>query len=245
MKNLLNLLTSAALSFTVSGNTGIAPFLSLFMMGAIEKARPDVLNMGEGLESLFSSWISLSILGILAVLESVGHCIPVVDEVMDSILTFIIPVMSVLGSFSTFGVLQIEDDESDDNFRRELSFEGLAFGALVSFRVVVIIIGIGLALSMHLFKMLVRLAGEGWLTQLLTVGEISFVVITILLATYIRPLAIATGGIILFASIYSFKRRYWDRRKEKDNIGNEADTDAEENLGGDYINVAEVEASKH
>ena len=248
MPNFIDFISSIALSFTVSGNTGIAPFLTLFIMGSIEKANPDILNMGESIEKIIASWYSISFLGILATLESIGHCVPVVDELMDSAVTFIIPIMSVLGSLSTFGVLKVVEQANDDN-QRELMMGTLASGALITLQIAIVVIGIGLALSMHLFKMLLRLSGEGWLTQILTVFEISYVVITILLATFVRPLALITGSIILLASGYSFKRRYWDGRKNKDNsqegdMKTEGEVGEVGEVGGDYVNVTEVETDQ-
>lgn len=241
----MDLISATALSFTVSGNTGIAPFLTLFLAGAIERANPDILNMGETMESILSSWFSLSILGILTILESIGHCVPVVDELMDSAVTFVIPIMSILGSLSTFGVLATAEEETDfDENGRQLFLGTVASGFFITFQIIVVIVGVALALSMHLFKMLVRLAGEGWFTQLLTVAEITYVVTTILLAVYIRPFAIVTGGFILMSSGYAFKRRYWDGRKQKDISQAEPASGTEDEVGGDYVNVSEVEASQ-
>jgi len=248
MKHFMDLLSSAALSFTVSGNTGIAPFLTLFLVGAIEKSNPDILNMGEILENLLSSWLALVSLAILSILESIGHCIPVVDELMDSAVTFIVPVMSILGSLSTFGVLAlVEEEGSDDaNNQRELLLGTLVSGAMISFQIFVVLIGVGLALSMHLFKMLVRLAGEGWLTQILTIGEITFVAATILIATYIRPMALITGGFIVFASGYSFKKRYMERRTidEKEETEHNIVVSEDDHVGGEYVSVNDVEENQ-
>lgn len=249
MINLMNFISSTALSFTFSGNTGIAPFLTLFLIGAIEKADPELLNMGGTLESLLSTWTSLVILALLAVLELIGHCVPVVDEVMDSAVTFIVPIISILGTMSTFGLLEMAEVDEEYYYHQRLLFlNTFTSGAMLLFKIVIIFVGIGLALSMHLFKMLVRLAGEGCLTQILTVAEITYVILTIMIATYIRPFALVTGSIILLTSGYSFKRRYWDGRKkhEENQIDFVPNTEnvRGEVIGGDYVNVTDVETAQ-
>jgi hypothetical protein len=81
-----------------------APFLTLFLVGIIKKSNPDLLAMGESMENLIASWPGLIFLGIMTVLEFVAKCVPVFDEAMDSVMLFIIPFMSVLGTLSTFGL---------------------------------------------------------------------------------------------------------------------------------------------
>lgn len=130
--------------------------------------------MDGTIEALLSSWPSLIVLGIASVLEFVGNCVPVLDEIIDSVMTFVIPFMSVVGSLSTFGLFnQFTGDTStgDDGAQRML--EG-GSGALVFFQIILVICGIGLALCLHLFKMFVRLLGEGCLTGLLTAMEVTW-----------------------------------------------------------------------
>lgn len=205
-----DMLSAAAVSFTVAGNTGVAPFLSLFLVGAIERFDPNALNMGGSIEALLSSWPSLVLLAIMTVLEFVSMCIPVVDEVVDSIMIFLVPLMSTLGSMSTFGLFE---QTATDGDHRDLS---VASGALIFFQVCVVGIGIILALAIHALKMLVRLIGEGWLTNCLTVIETTWIVTTIIMSIFIRQIAILVAITICCAAMFSIKRNYIDKRQNDD-----------------------------
>lgn len=74
-------LSTTALSFIFSGNTGVSPFLSLFLIGIIERTSPDLLSMDGTIEWILSSWFTIILWGILMVVEFVAKCIPVLDEV--------------------------------------------------------------------------------------------------------------------------------------------------------------------
>lgn len=155
---ILDWLTTTALSFTISGNTGVSPFMALFLVGIIEKTNPELLQMDGTIEAILSSWPSIIIWGILMLLEVVGKCIPIVDELIDSAMTFVVPVVSVLGSLSTFGLFTaVNNGENiDDEGRRALS---IASGAMTSLQICIVAVGIILALCMHGMKMLLRLIG--------------------------------------------------------------------------------------
>jgi hypothetical protein len=151
-------LTTTALSFTISGNTGVSPFMSLFLVGIIEKTNPELLQMDGTIEWILSSWLSIVIWGILMVAEIVGKCIPVVDEIIDSAMVFVVPLVSTLASLSTFGLFTaVNNGESiEDEGRRALS---IASGILTFLQICIVGIGIILALCMHGMKMLLRLIG--------------------------------------------------------------------------------------
>lgn len=205
------MISAAAVSFTVAGNTGVAPFLSLFLVGVIERVDPDALYMGGSIETLLSSWPSLVILGIMTLLEFISMCVPVVDEIVDSIMLFLIPITSTIGSMSTFGLFTQEAmaDNNNNKDHRELS---PASSALIFFQVCIVFIGIILALSVHGLKMLVRLIGEGWLTNCLTVMETTWIVTTIIMSIFIRQIAIMVAITMCCAAAFSIKRNYFDRR---------------------------------
>jgi hypothetical protein len=61
----LDYLSSSAVSLTVSGNTGISPFLTLLLLGIIEKSDPELLNMDGFIEKMLSSWVGLGVLSVL------------------------------------------------------------------------------------------------------------------------------------------------------------------------------------
>ena len=210
-------LSATAVSFTVAGNTGVSPFLSLLLVGVLEKANPDLLNMGGSIEAILSSWPSLIVLVALTVLELVGKCIPVVDEIIDSAMAFILPIMSTLGSLSTFGLFHVSNNNSssseDDGSHRDL---GVASGALIGFQIVVVLIGIVLAFSVHALKMTIRFLGTGWLTNCLTVLETLWIVTTITVAVFIRPIAIFIAVCICSGAVFSIKRNLIDKRRGHD-----------------------------
>lgn len=221
--NLLDWLSATAVSFTISGNTGIAPFSSLFLVGLLEATNPDLLNMDGTIERMLSSWYGLIILGILSILEFVGKCVPVIDEIIDSALTFVVPIFSILGSLSTFGLFSMVNNGGDadaaagddvtaamdDQGRRHLS---VASGTLVFFQVIVVAIGIVLALCLHGIKMLVRLLGEGCLTNCITVLEYTWIGLSITLAVFVREIAICIAILFCFVAVYMIKRRLVDKK---------------------------------
>jgi hypothetical protein len=225
-------LSATAVSFTVAGNTGVAPFLSLFLVGLIERVNPDILNMGGPIETLISSWPSLVILLILTILEFVSMCVPVVDQIVDSVMAFVIPLMSTIGSLSTFGLFDSAQEaaEGSDESHRLLS---AASGALLFFQIIIVLTGIVLALALHALKMLIRILGEGWLTNCLTVLETVWIVTTITMAIFFRPIAIFIAFCICCAGLYSFKRNYLDKRGEPQrSLG-------EQIVDGGYVKVEE------
>jgi hypothetical protein len=151
-------LSTTALSIIFSGNTGVSPFMSLFLIGLLEKTNPDLLQMDGTIEWILSSWFTIVIWAMLMVLEFVGKCIPVVDEVIDSAMTFVVPIFSIMGSLATFGLFNaVNNGENlEDEGRRRLT---IASAALTFLQIVLIGVGIVLALCMHGIKMLVRLIG--------------------------------------------------------------------------------------
>ena len=107
-------ISSSALSLVVSGNTGISPFLTLFVLGLTEMMNPELLNMGATMEVALASWWSIGILGVLTLGETIGKCIPVIDELIDSAEVFVVPAISVLASLATLGVLPVPGGSTDD-----------------------------------------------------------------------------------------------------------------------------------
>lgn len=245
----LDYLTSSAVSLAVSGNTGINPVLTLFIVGSIEKYDPDLLHMDGTVETLLSSWFSLIVLGFLSILEFVSMCIPVVDEMVDSIMTFVIPIMSVLGSMSTFGLLHAVGDLSDGEVdvdvqgNRHLS---AASGALTALQVLLVIWGIGLALCLHLVKMFVRLIGEGCLTQCLAIVEATWSVSMLTFVIFIKEIAIVVSAIFMLSAAYVIKRRFVDKKDDKKDLADRKIRQREEKelkdsmygRGGKFVEMA-------
>lgn len=218
----LDYLTTTALSMTVSGNTGVAPFTTLFITGFIERMDPDLLAMEGWTETILASWWSLMIFGVLTVLEFIGKCVPIIDEIIDSVEIFVVPVFSILGSLATFGLFNLasesDDNQDGDTRHRELSDAGDNF--LTGVKVILCAFGVALALLVHLFKMLIRLLGEGCLTCCITVIEYTWITISLFLAIFIKPLAIVIAIVLLCSAAYGFVKRnkVW-RRNEDDTPG--------------------------
>lgn len=227
---LLDKLTGIAVSFTVAGNTGVTPFLTLLLVGCLERSHPDLLHMDDATAGLLASWPSLVLLACLSALEFVAKCVPVVDEIMDAAMTFVVPVVSTIGSLSTMSLLSTTADDDNDGNRR-LSALG---GIWVFFKLVLIFIGIALALGMHLTKMLLRLIGEGWLTGILTALETTYVVTTVTLAIFIKPLAILVAAGIILAAGHSLKKKFWD---DKSPVISHTDLQDPEHGTGNYVNM--------
>merc|ERR1712194_434436 len=75
----------------------------------------ELLNMGETMEVALASWWSICILGLLTVGETVGKSIPAIDEMIDSAEVFVVPVISVLASLATMGVLPVPGGSSSSS----------------------------------------------------------------------------------------------------------------------------------
>jgi len=139
--------------------------------------------------------------------------------------------ISAFGSFDSGG----DDNGGSDTNERKLNLDGneyntennmklrglstastssVASGVNTFLRVILVFFGIILALSIHFFKMLIRLFGEGCLTQCITVLETTTVCITVLVSIFIRQFAIFAAACFLFAAGYNAKRR-WDKWQDK------------------------------
>lgn len=178
--------------------------------------------MGETLESIVASWPGLLFLGIMTVLEFVSKCVPVLDEIVDSFMVWIVPFMSILGTLSTMGLVTMnssgDGSGADDDQGRRLN---AASGALLFLQILLICFGIVLALSMHLTKMFVRLLGVGWLTGILTVVEAGWCITTVTMAIFIQQIAIALAVVMVVGAGYVVKRKWWDKRHSGDEEGGE------------------------
>lgn len=210
----MDFISTSATSLVIGGNTGINPCLTLFMVGCLERINPDLLHMDGTMESLLSSWPGLIALGIASCLEFIGNCVPILDQVIDSAMTFIIPIMSVAGSLSTFGLFSQLESETSDQGNRMLGMDGS--GLIVFFQVILVICGIGLALALHLFKMFVRLLGEGCLTGLLSALEVMWTFCVVTVVIFIQPIAIVVAVCLCWAAALGIKRKFIDKKEEEE-----------------------------
>lgn len=219
----LQYISTSALSLTLSGNTGVAPFLTLFLVGVIEKSDPTLLYMDGWVEKIIASWPGIVVFGILTVLEFVGKCVPVVDEIIDSAMAFVVPIFSVMGSLASHGLFTAPASASegphginDDGTRRRLEKEedNGKNGVLTFLQVVLSTVGVVLALLVHLCKMLLRLVGEGCCTCCITTAEIMWVGFSVTICIFIVPIAIGAAILLGVAAGFGFKS-WWEKRQKK------------------------------
>lgn len=215
MGGFFDYVTSSAVSLTVSGNTGISPFLTLFLVGIIEISDPELLNMDGTIEKILASWYSIAIFGLLTVLEFIGKCVPVIDEFIDSVEIFIVPIFSTLGSLGSLGLLDLAAEVATGG-GRQLSAGGTALTIL---KVILVIVGICLALLIHLFKMLIRLVGltccAGCCQPFITVVETGCVLTGVLVAIFVREIAIVTAIFLFIAAGYVIKKSCCSKTDEE------------------------------
>lgn len=89
----MDVLASTAFSLTLAGNSGISPFLTMLLIGIAERLSPDRFHMSDVMETVASSWPSLCFWTVLTVLEYVGKCVPVIDQIVDGFEVLIVPVL--------------------------------------------------------------------------------------------------------------------------------------------------------
>ena len=207
-----DLLQSLAISTVCAGNAGITPFLSLFTLSA--------LGWGGAVNT--SDWLSapstFGALLVLTVIEFLAKCVPALDSVVDNAMTFVVPFVSCISVLANMP----EQLESEG---RRLFEEFPYFNWLLVAQFFLLSFGALLAIVVHLTKILVRLAGVGWLTSTLTVIESVFVAVTTVTAVYIRPFCVVFALVFLLVLLkWMFGRleRVWEgcrkrcrRRKKK------------------------------
>jgi hypothetical protein len=232
----LQYIGASALSVTLGGNSGVAPFLTLFIVGVIERVDPNLLNMEDWVSKAVASWPSIAVLGALAILELVAKCIPCVDTVYESIMAFVAPILSVFGSVSAFGLFNVVPQEQSRTLYAEYNYYNTTdahfhgenmeehdqhrrlaerSGWLVFLQVMLCFVGIIVTILVHLFKLFMRVIGEGCCTCCITSVEYAWTVTSVIITILIVPLAIATAIILIIASGVGFKKKVWDKRIEK------------------------------
>merc|ERR1712241_28787 len=81
------------------------------------------------MEVVLASWWSIGILGLLTLGETIGKCIPAIDELIDSAEVFVVPVISVLASLATMGLLPSSGSNDDAGKGQPLDVMGLLGGS--------------------------------------------------------------------------------------------------------------------
>merc|ERR1712241_1432570 len=217
------------------------------------------------MEVVLASWWSIGILGLLTLGETIGKCIPAIDELIDSAEVFVVPVISVLASLATMGLLPSADGSNDDAGKGQpLDVMGLLGGSggdadsefydggdgdyrllqgdynttvidiidddgtngfgegFITFtKVILVIVGIGLSLLIHFFKMLVRVSSMvcsgGCCQPCLTVAEFLIVIFGVLLAIVAPIFAIVACGALLIAAGYVIYVRCCKKKNDDEN----------------------------
>lgn len=248
MTTIFNELSRSAVSLAVSGNVGVAPFLTLFLVSVIEKYDPTLLDTGENMESWITAWPTIAALAILTILEFIAKCVPVIDEFVDSAVTFIVPVASVLASLTTMGmygtnpgatgnennlngtIIQYNEVGIGESMLEPDGVGGnLTSSALLTFQIFIVVVGVILALSIHFCKMLIRLLGEGCLTGCITVVEDIFCIVTVTISLLFPGIAIAIACAFLCLAVYNIKRRFCDKRREEEEQQQQIEISQEDN----------------
>mmetsp|Transcript_1744 Transcript_1744/g.3785 ORF Transcript_1744/g.3785 Transcript_1744/m.3785 type:complete len:304 (-) Transcript_1744:454-1365(-) len=248
-----NALISSALSLTMAGNTGISPFLTLLILGLIEITNPELLNMGQTMEIILASWWSIAILGVLTIGEMVGKCIPAIDEIIDSAEVFVVPAVSILASMATLGLLSgdenpqlgagqgqnvdiiglLEGDDVGDGYRslQDQLGDSNEFGeGFITFaKICLVAAGMGLALLIHFFKMLVRVSSliftAGCCQPCITILESLVVVFGVVLSILVPTFAVVACIILLIAAGYAIRVRCYKKKYGNDTAAAAITTD--------------------
>jgi len=252
MSAILDYMISSSVSLTVAGTTGISPFLTLLLLGLIEKSDPTLLNMNGTIETILASWMSIVVLGLLTVGDFAGKCVPFIDEFIDSVEVFIVPALSVLGSLGTLGLLDLVAKGGDGDVdavaivtgiatvaATTASIEGLeeeAFDVddesnthkpefLTVLKGLLILLGVFLSLSIHIFKMIIRIIGltcsGGCCSPCFTIIEVTITAAGVMLAVLVQPIAIIMLILLLFAAGFAINRKYIQKKEDNlDNNGN-------------------------
>ena len=247
MGALLQYISASALSVTLGGNSGVAPFMTLLIVGIIDRIDPSILNMEDWVQKVVSSWPSVVVLGALTIVELVAKCVPCIDAVYEGSMAFVAPILSIFGSVSAFGLFNVATQEqsrtlyyagqhnmtdcghlyeSNDYYYEDHNIvAGEEFnnhrrlaeksGWLVFLQVMLCLVGIIISILVHLFKLLMRLIGQGCCTCCITSAEYTWTVTSVIITILIVPIAIATAIILIVAAGVGFKKKIYDERIKK------------------------------
>ena len=230
----LQYISASALSVTLGGNSGVAPFLTLFIVGIIERVDPNQLNMEEWVSKAVASWPSIAVLGALTIVEFIAKCVPCVDAVYESSMMFVAPILSVFGSVSAFGLFNAVPEQQSRTLYAQYNMTDAHFhndnmeefnddhrrlaeksGGLVFLQVMLCFVGVIIAFLVHLFKLLMRVIGEGCCTCCITSVEYTWTVTSVIITILIVPIAIVTAIILIVAAGVGFKKKVLDKRMER------------------------------
>ena len=114
-------------------------------------------------------------------------------------------------------------------------------GWLIFLQVMLCLVGICLALLVHLFKLLIRILGEGCCTCCITSVEYSWVAGSVLLTIFIVPIAIGTAIVLMVAAAYGFKHKAKRKKRRNEDQGEGPNNDNNANEAEQKENEAKDE----
>lgn len=237
MSEIFDKLVAYCISTVLSGSSGVTSFYTLFLMGCIERYDPDLLSMGDTMDKVLASMPALIVLGFLSFCELLAMCIPVIDEMVDGCLVFVVPFISIVSTLGTWGLYlpgALDDNSNTTDTASRMLEENPDLSTDVGFaQIFAVVTGVGVALAVHLIKMLIRLFGEGWLTNVLAVLEIIVVTFSVLVVVFIRYVAILFAACLLTSMVWYFskgRRQASKKKREQEEAKNRQQRSAPEVL---------------
>merc|ERR1712176_1264880 len=105
---------------------------------------------------------------------------------------------------------------------------------LMFLKCVVILLGVSLALSIHVFKMIMRVIGlacsNGCCSPCLTIVENTIAVIGVFLAVFLQPIAVVMTVLLLLAAVFAIHRKCIQKRDENKDSDNSVDKKNEKDI---------------
>jgi len=194
---MLELLTGAGLAAAA----GLNAYIPLLVMGLA--GRLDWIQLPAGWTWLENEWVLL-IIGVLLVVEIVADKVPAVDSVNDWIQTVVRPASGGIVFAGGIGTSTVAVDDPETFF---------SSGAWVP-----VVIGIGLALLVHLAKMAVRpianLGTAGIAAPVLSTAEDGVSLVLVVLAL-VAPLLVLLGLALMVVGFVLLVRAVRRRRRER------------------------------
>jgi uncharacterized membrane protein len=194
---MLELLTGTGLAAAA----GLNAYIPLLVMGIA--GRLDWIQLPSGWAWLENEWVMLIIV-VLLVVEIVADKVPAIDSVNDWIQTVVRPASGGIVFAGGIGTETVAVDDPDSFF---------SSGAWIP-----IVIGIGLALLVHLGKMAVRpvanLATGGVAAPVLSTAEDGASLLMVVLAL-VAPILVLIGLALMVLGFVLLVRRVRRRRRER------------------------------
>jgi hypothetical protein len=110
---------------------------------------------------------------------------------------------------SSIGQRFLQGDGEHDNNNAGENF-------LIVWKVLLVVMGIGLSLLIHFFKMLVRISGLvcccGCCQPCITILELTAVCLGVVFAIFIQPIAIVTCLLLIIAAIYTVRVKFCQKK---------------------------------